>query len=147
MSRNPAALGLAMLLLVYSAGAAIAEEPPRGTLDVGEAGLVGEIEEFLSAIEHKLQLSEQHVGVETDAAVEGDEIAVEIVEHLDTRTRLRKEDGKSSGERFDVASVLTDFWQDVLEQAALSAWPGDGGFYAIGFGVDAGNLMRLRRWV
>jgi len=28
MSRNPAALGLAMLLLVYSAGAAIAEEPP-----------------------------------------------------------------------------------------------------------------------
>jgi hypothetical protein len=77
--------------------------------------------------------------MEAHAAVERDQVAVEIVEHLNTRTRLREEDGESPCERLDVAGVVTDFRQDVFEEAAFAARPCDGGLYAV-FGLDLSGL-------
>jgi hypothetical protein len=52
-------------------------------LDIREARLVREVEKLLSRIEDELQLCEQSVGVEPDAAIERDQVAVEIVENLE----------------------------------------------------------------
>jgi len=54
--------------------------------------------------------------VESDAPVEGDEVAVDVVEDFEARRLFCKEDGEAAGEWLDVAGVLADPWKDILEE-------------------------------
>jgi hypothetical protein len=63
---------------------AVPEKPTRCALDIREARLVREVEKLLSRIEDELQFCEQCVGVKPDAAVERDQVAIEVVENLES---------------------------------------------------------------
>jgi len=62
----------------------VPEKPARCALDVREARLVGEVEKLLSRIEDELQFREQRVGVKPDAAIERDQVAIEVIENLES---------------------------------------------------------------
>lgn len=94
----------------------IPEKPPRRFLDIREAGLVGKIEELATAVEDKFEFGEEGVGVEPDAPVECDEVAVDVVEDFEPGRIFCEENREAAGEWLDVAGVLADSWQDILEE-------------------------------
>lgn len=53
--------------------------------------------------------------MEPDAPIEGDEFPVEVVEDLEPGWLFRQQDREAASEWFNVAGVITDFWQDVFE--------------------------------
>ena len=104
----------------------VAKKPPGGSLDVCEAGLVSEIFELLAGVEDELQLGEQRIRMKAHAAVECNQVTVEVIEDFDFRARLGEQDGQSACEWLDVAFMLGNEWQDMAKEAGLSSRPGDG---------------------
>lgn len=106
----------------------IAEEPPCRPLDVSETGLMGEILELLAGVEDELEFGEQGLGMESDAAIKGDQVAVDVVQDFDLGSRFRQKNREASGKRFHVAVVFGDGGQNVVEETAFSARPRHGRF-------------------
>jgi hypothetical protein len=73
-----------------------------------------EIVKFLSGIEHEFQLGEEHFGMEPDATIEVDQVAIKIIEHLVFRSRLREQNSQPAGERLDICVVRRDEGQDFI---------------------------------
>lgn len=96
-------------------------------MDVGEAGLVGEISKLLARVEDELEFGEEGLGVEPYAAVEGDEVSVEVVEDFDAATLFGEEDSEAAGEGLNVADMFRNEWKDVVEEAGFASRPSDGG--------------------
>jgi hypothetical protein len=110
---------------------AVPKKPSCGFLDVCESWLIGEFVELAPAVEDELQLGEQGVCMKSNAPVERDQIPIEVVEDLEPGWLFREKNGEAAGEWFNVAGVITDFWQDVFKEPGFSARPCDGWFYLV----------------
>ena len=69
--------------------------------------------------------------MEPDAPVEGDQIAIDVIEDLDSGSWFCQENGEASGEWFHIADVIWDVWKDVFEEPGFAARPGDCRFYCV----------------
>jgi hypothetical protein len=70
------------------------------------------------------ELASQLVGMVRSAAVEIDQIAVDVVHDFEPGGRLCQEKGAATGECFDVASAVRNVRKEALEVPGLSAGPG-----------------------
>lgn len=68
--------------------------------------------------------------MEADAAIERDQLAIEIVDHFDFRPRLREKDRQAAREWLAIASVPRDLREDVFQEAAFASRPADSRLYA-----------------
>lgn len=109
----------------------VSEKPARRPLNIGQARLIAEVDKFLARLQHEFQLGQERVLVETGATIKGDQVAVDVVDHLHFRARLRQKHGEPAGKRFDVAGVFRDEWQDPFEESTFAARPADGRPYAV----------------
>eukprot|EP00952_Eustigmatos_sp_NYUAD-ZCMA_P002191 9780-Eustigmatos_ZCMA.PRE.1 len=80
-----------------------------------------------------------------DHAVQRDQIAVDVVEHLNLDRILEKEQRRRTAKRLDVAAVGRKQRQDLRRETALAAYPGDDG--ARRLERDApGVVLHSSRW-
>jgi len=86
-----------------------------------------EVVKFLAGIENEFELGEEHVGMEADAPVEIDQVAVDVIEDLERRALFGEEDRQPAGEWLDIASMRRNQREDLAEKPGLSAGPNDGG--------------------
>ena len=83
--------------------------------------------EHLAARQRPFELAHEFLQVILDDAVQVDQLAVDVVQHLDLGRRPHEVQRGAAGEDLDVASVRRKLRDDTVGQASFAADPGDDG--------------------
>ena len=119
-------------------------EEPGGPLHVGErlgAGFLQPLE-HLAAGERPFELADELFQVMGDDPVQVDQVAVDVVQHLDVGRVAGKEHRRATGEDLHIAAMGWEPAQQQVDEAAFAADPGnDGSHEALSSLALPGALM------
>ena len=84
---------------------------------------------LLSAVDRAQHLEAQGVEIRHDGTVKVDQLAVQVVDHIDPHGTLGEEQGSTAGEDFRIDIMFGNERQNILEHGLLAAVITDGCFH------------------